>query len=177
MILPKNLIRYICLIVTTIFFLLPQNIEAQKKKKKKKKDDTEVVAKAPKKDKKKTIKDLTKSSKKIEGLFTIYQDTITGSIQMVITEDQLNKEYIHFAQIADGVMDAGRINRGSYQGSKVFTVEKYFDKIEFITQNTSFYFDPNNPISKSKDANISKGIMKSLKIDAHKLTRHRRDSK
>ena len=32
-----------------------------------------------------------------------------------------------------------------------------FDKIEFITQNTSFYFDPNNPISKSQDANLSKG--------------------
>ncbi|WP_339894699.1 zinc-dependent metalloprotease [uncultured Algibacter sp.] len=148
------------------FFLTPLNIEAQKKKKKKKKDDTEVVITPPKKEKEKSIKDLTKSSKKIDGLFTIYQDTITGSIQMVLTEDQLNKEYIHFAQIADGVMDAGRVNRGSYRGSKVFKVEKYFDKIEFITQNTSFYFDPNNPISKSKDANISKGIMASLKIEA-----------
>ena len=167
MMFTKNAIKYCCLIMAMVLFLIPQNTEAQKKKKKKKKDDTEVVTKAPKKAKKKSIKDLTKSSKKIEGLFTIYQDTITGSTQMVISKNQLEKEYIHFAQIADGVMDAGRINRGSYRGSKVFKVEKFFDKIEFITQNTSFYFDPDNAISKSKDANISKGIMASLKIEAH----------
>jgi len=150
-----------------IFFLIPQNTEAQNKKKRKKENDVEVAAKAQKKTKTKSIKDLTKSSKKIEGLFTIYQDTITGSMQMVITENQLNKEYIHFAQIANGVMDAGGINRGSYRGSKVFKVEKFFNKIEFVTQNTSFYFDPDSPLSKSKDANISNGILSSLKIEVH----------
>ncbi|WP_396600992.1 zinc-dependent metalloprotease [Algibacter sp. R77976] len=144
------------------------NLEAQSKKKKKKKEATEI-AKTPtvKKSKQKTIKDLTKSSKKIDGLFTFYQDTITGGLQMLISKKQLDKEYIYFSQIADGVMDAGRVNRGSYRGSKVFVIEKYFDKIEFITQNTSFYFDPDNPISKSKDANISKGIMATLKIEAY----------
>jgi len=164
MVLPKNVIRCFCLIITMSFFLTPLNIEAQNNKKKK--NDTETVVTPPKKDKEKSIKDLTKSSKKIDGLFTIYRDTITGSTQIVITEEQLNKEYIHFAQIADGVMDAGRINRGSYRGSKVFKVQKFYNKIEFVTQNTSFYFDPNNPISKSKDANISKGIMASVKIEA-----------
>lgn len=140
------------------------SIHAQKKKKNKKKDTVEAPA-VPKKSKEKTIKELTKSSKKIEGLFTIYQDTITGSLQMVISEDQLGKEYIHFTQVADGVLDAGRF-RGAYGSSKVFKVEKYFNKIEFITQNTSFYFDPENAVSKSKDANISKGNMASLKIEA-----------
>ena len=163
----KNLIKRVCLIMTLTFILIPLNIEAQDKKKKKKRNDTEIVVNPPKKAKEKTIKDLTKTSKKLEGLFNIYRDTITGALQMVITEDQLNKEYIHFAQIADGVMDAGRINRGSYRGSKVFKVERFFNKIEFITQNTSFYYDPDNAISKSKDANISKGIMASLKIEAH----------
>ena len=86
MVLPKNVIKQVCLIIVMSFFLTPLNIEAQKKKKKKKKDDTEVVITPPKKEKEKSIKDLTKSSKKIDGLFTIYQDTITGSIQMVLTE-------------------------------------------------------------------------------------------
>ncbi|ULC58130.1 zinc-dependent metalloprotease [Flaviramulus sp. BrNp1-15] len=166
--LQKSTIKFTSVIFTLFFLLVSYNTDAQNKKKKKKKDNTEVAATPPpKKSKEKTIKDLIKSSKEINGLFKIYQDTITGTVQMVISEDQLNKEYIHFSQIADGVMDAGRVNRGSYRGSKVFTVEKYFDKIEFITQNTSFYFDPENPISKSKDANISKGIMASLKIEAH----------
>lgn len=164
--LNKLAFRIVSLSFTVVFFLISQNFEAQNKKKKKKKDDKEVVTKPPKKSKEKTIQDLTKSSKKIEGLFTIYQDTISGAMQMVITEDQLNKEYIHFAQIADGVLEAGRY-RGSYRGSKVIKIEKFFNKIEFVTQNTSFYFDPNNAISKSKDANISNGVLQSLKIEAH----------
>ena len=166
MVLSKNVIKYFCLIITMGFFLTPLNIEAQNKKKKNKKNDTEAVVTPPKKAKEKSIKDLTKSSKKIDGLFTIYQDTITGSLQMVITEDQIGKEYIHFTQVADGVLDAGRF-RGAYGGSKVFKVDKYFNKIEFITQNASFYFDPESPLSKSKSANVSEGNMASLKVEAH----------
>lgn len=152
----------ITLFVLSLFF---QNSYAQNKKKKNKKGETtEATTPPPKKDK--TIADLVKSSKKIEGLFSVYQDTITGSLQLLISEDQLNKEFIYFSQIADGVLDAGRMNRGSYRGSKVFKIEKYFDKIEFVTQNTSFYFDPESPLSKSKDANISTGNMASIKIEA-----------
>ena len=165
--LQKTTIKFASLILVSVISLSAFNLDAQNKKRKNKKDKTEVAATPPeKKSKVKTIAELVKSSKEIDGLFKIYQDTITGSLQMVITKDQLDNEYIYFSQIADGVMDAGRINRGSYRGSKVFTVERYFDKIEFVTQNTSFYFDPENPISKSKDANISKGIMASLKIEA-----------
>lgn len=162
-----NFLKQVSLIAIMSLFLMPQHIEAQKKKRNRKKDKIEAPAKpAPKKDKKKSIADLVKSSKEIDGLFKIYQDTVTGSIQMVISEDQIGKEYIYFSQIADGVMDAGRMNRGSYRGSKIFKVVKYFDKIEFITQNTSFYYDPSNAISKSKNANISEGNMASIKIEA-----------
>ncbi len=157
--------NFTCLIFLVTFCFSPLQMEAQNKKSKKK-NKTEAAVPAPQKDKSKTIAELTKSSKKIDGLFTMYQDTITGSLQMQISEDQLNNEYIYFSQIADGVLDAGGINRGSYDDSKIFIVEKYFDRIEFITQNTSFYFDPDNAISKSKNANISHGNMASLKIEA-----------
>jgi hypothetical protein len=144
--------------------MAPQNAEAQRKNKKKK-DKTEAAAPKPK-SKDKSIKDLTKSSKKIEGLFTMYRDTITGALQMVISDEQLDKEYIHFNQVSNGVTDAGRF-RGAYGGSKVFKVKKFYNKIEFVSQNTSFYFDPENAISKSKDANMSEGIMATVKIEAH----------
>jgi len=160
-----KVVRLLSLTIMLLALLAPQNIEAQKKKKKKK-GDTEIPAKpVPEKAKEKKISDLIKSSKEIDGLFKIYQDTITGSLQMVISEDQINKEFIHFNQIANGVVDAGSF-RGAYGGSKVFKINKYFNKIEFITQNTSFYFDPSNAISRSKDANMSEGNMASLKIEA-----------
>lgn len=159
--------KSIFFVLTILLFSVSQNTDAQNKKNKKKKDQVETQAKPTSKNpKKKTINELVKSSKKIDGLFKVYQDTITGALQMVISEDQFNKEYIYFSQIADGIIDIGRF-RGSYRGSKVFKIEKYFNKIEFVTQNTSFYFDPENPISKSKDANTSNGIMASLKIEAH----------
>lgn len=160
-----RVLKFSCILFASILFLVSQNIQAQNKKKKSKKGETtEVSPTPPKKDK--TIAELVKSSKKIEGLFPVYQDTITGALQLIISENQINKEYIYFSQITDGVLDAGRMNRGSYRGSKVFKIEKYFDKIEFVTQNTSFYFDPESPLSKSKDANISNGNMASIKIEA-----------
>jgi len=160
----QNTFKFLSLVLLMCAFVAPQNIEAQRKKKKKK-DKTEAVAVKPK-PKEKSIKDLTKSSKKIEGLFTMYRDTITGALQMVISDDHLDKDYIHFNQVSNGVLDAGRF-RGSYGGSKVFKVKKYFNKIEFVSQNTSFYFDPENAISRSKDANTSEGIMAAVKIEAH----------
>ncbi|MFD1613919.1 zinc-dependent metalloprotease [Gelatiniphilus marinus] len=161
-------LKFLSLVFLLAVFIMPLNAEAQKKKRSKKKNQVEAPVKpAPKKSKEKKIEDLVKSSKKIEGLFTIYQDTITGSIQMLISDNQINKEYIYFSQIADGVMDAGRIVRGMYRGSKVFKIKKHFNKIELETQNNSFYFDPNSPLSKSKNANISHGNMASVKIEAH----------
>ena len=160
----SKMLRLITLVLITIAFLVPQNMEAQRKKKKGK--ETEVVKK-DKKDKEKKIKDLIKSSKEIDGLFKIYQDTITGSLQIVLTKDQIDKEFIYFSQVADAPGDVGFSVRGIYRGSKVFKIKKYFNKIEFVTQNTSFYFDENNAISRAKDANMSNGIMASLKIEAY----------
>lgn len=157
-------VRLFSLAILTLAFLAPQNIEAQRKKKKKSK--TETPAPPPKKSKEKKIKDLIKSSKEIDGLFKVYQDTLTGTTQMLIKEDQIDKEFIHFNQVADGVLDAGRF-RGAFGRAKVFKVKKHFNKIEFVTQNTSFYFDPDNAISKAKNANMSEGNMASLKIEAH----------
>ncbi|SFZ91503.1 protein of unknown function [Flaviramulus basaltis] len=161
----KTTIKIASLMFAAIFFLASYNTEAQNKKKKKKKDETETPVKPEEKTKEKTIEELVKSSKEIDGLFKIYQDTITGTLQMVVSENQIGKEYIHFTQVADGVLDAGRF-RGAYGDSKVFKIEKYFNKIEFITQNSSFYFDPESPLSKSKSANVSEGNMASLKIEA-----------
>ncbi|OUR91792.1 hypothetical protein A9Q87_08265 [Flavobacteriales bacterium 34_180_T64] len=159
-------IKYLTMALVLCAFLMPQNAEAQRKNKRKKDKTESSTPKPPEKPKTKSISDLVKKSKKIEGLFTIYQDTINGSMQMIVTEDQIDKEFIHFVQIGDGVIDAGAL-RGVYAGSKVFKVKKYFDKIEFATQNNSFYFDPDNALSKAKDANISEGIMASVKIEAH----------
>ncbi len=153
-------ITLICIIA-----LCGPNLQAQKKKKKGKKAATEKVDAAKKDKKKKTIKELVKSSKKSEGLFTIYRDTVTGSAQMQINEDQLDQEYIYFNQISDGVLDAFSF-RGAYGRSRIFKITKFYDRLEFTFQNNSFYFDKDNALSKSRKANISEAPFASFKIEA-----------
>jgi len=112
-----------------------------------------------------TIKDKVKSSKKMAGLFPLYQDTATGNVLMLLKKDQLEKDYIYFSYTVDGVVAAGHF-RGSFRDNKVFTIKRHFDKIEFVVLNTNFYFDPNNPVSKAAKANISDAILSSQKIIA-----------
>lgn len=164
---PKKIssFKILCALFLAFLFVGVQDANAQFwKKKKKAASKTAVIAKkkSPKK-KAKTIKELTESSKKIEGLFTIFQDTVTGATKLLIKEDQLNKDFIYFSQIADGVTEAGQF-RGAYRGSSVFHVKKYFNKIEFVAPNTAFYFDKNNAISKSANANISHAVIASGKL-------------
>lgn len=136
--------------------------EAQKKKKKGKDAATEV-----KKDKKKgkSVSETVKDMMKTEGLFTFYRDSTTGSMKMVINQDQIDQEFIHFYYIENGATEASAF-KGQFRGSRIFKIEKYFDRIEFVTQNTSSYFDPENALSKSADANFSRAIVFSGKIEA-----------
>ena len=94
-------------------FTIEQPVEAQILRKKKVK--TQVPSKKGAKDK---YEEKIKGAEKMEGLFTLYRDKDKGNLYLELTEDQLNKEYIHFSYIENGVTDA-RAVKGSYRGSKI----------------------------------------------------------
>lgn len=125
------------------------------------KKDTLVTIKPPKK--KKSFDDSLKSYKRFGGLFKFYQDTTKGTLLMAIKKSQLNKEYIYFAYSENGQHNSGTF-RGCFRDNKIFTIRKFFDKLEFMVLNTNFYFDSTNALSKSADANISNSILYSKKI-------------
>ncbi len=112
-----------------------------------------------------SIADKVKKCKKIDGLFTLYRDTTNGSLYMLVKKEQLEKEFIYFSYIENGNTTTGH-NKGTFRDNKVFIISKYFNQLEFTTQNTSFYFDPNNPISRAADANITHAVMASEKVVA-----------
>ena len=116
-------------------------------------------------DTKKTISELTLTSRRAEGLFTFFQDTVNGSVQMLIDKNQLNKEYIHFVHTLDGVVDVGHF-RGAYKTSKIFEIRKYFNRLEFVSINTAYYFNPDNPLSRAETANINAAVLAALEITA-----------
>ncbi|MFT5969729.1 MAG: hypothetical protein ACI8ZO_000225 [Flavobacteriales bacterium] len=147
-------------LLLTVFVLggllaLPQSSSAQLFKKKNKSTSGRVDP----------IDKLIDSSKTIEGLFNLYQKNTDGSLLMEIQKEQIGKEFIYFSYVEDGVLDAG-FHRGSFRGSKIFSIQRYFDRIELVYENTSYYFDPENPLSKASGANINRAVMASLPIKA-----------
>ncbi len=119
------------------------------------------------KQKKKTMEEALKNTREITGLFTIYQDTTNGKAYMLVKNEQLDKEYIHFVHGLNGQLNAGVI-KGSYRGSKIIKLKRYFNRIEFEVQNNAMYFDPKSPLSRSSDSNVSSAILASSVIIAEK---------
>ncbi|MBA3969116.1 MAG: DUF5117 domain-containing protein, partial [Gemmatimonadetes bacterium] len=113
----------------------------------------------------KTIASVTKSSKKHDGLFTLYQDTVNGAVHVAVKKDQFDKEYVYFAHVQNGVVAAGYF-RGAYGSNNVFSVRRNFNRIEFTTENTGFEFDSRNALSRAASANISPSLLASQEIVA-----------
>ncbi len=168
--------RFLKFIFILLFSIISVQLVLAKKTKKDKTvkvmsnavDSTKVAKDTTKKDTKsavKTIKEVTEKCKKYAGLFPIYQDTITGKVYLEIAENKIGKEYIYFAYVLDGILDAGYA-RGGYKDNSVFKIVKYFDRIDFVLQNTSYYFNEENELSKAKDANINQSLFLSEKIAA-----------
>ena len=106
----------------------------------------------------KTIAELIDGDAEFAGLFTFYRDPETGKTALLLSQDQLQKEYIYFVHVADGVVDAGSF-RGAYGPRFVFTLERRFDKVAIVRENTAFYFDPDNAISRASEANITRAVL------------------
>jgi len=111
------------------------------------------------------ITDKIKSSKKSDGLFIIYQDTATGTVQMYIKKEQLGKEYIYQSFSLNGPT-ALYLNQSMHRANFTFKAQKSFDKLELARTNNSFWYDPQNPVSKSKDADKPEAVFLSEKIVA-----------
>ncbi|MBE2230005.1 MAG: zinc-dependent metalloprotease [Chitinophagaceae bacterium] len=109
------------------------------------------------------ITDKVKSSRKSEGLFTIYQDTVTGSAQLYIRKSQLEKEFIYQSFSISGPTQFF-LNQSMHRVTFIFTIRKSYDKLEFSRVNTAFYYDPANPVSKTKNVDKPEAVFLSEKF-------------
>ncbi|MCO6494508.1 MAG: zinc-dependent metalloprotease [Bacteroidetes bacterium] len=150
-------------IAIALNMLIASNSQAQFFKKKKPKPTTE--APSPTRPGYEDYDKKVKGMKRIEGLFTFYTDTTTGSMYLSINKNQIGEKYIYFSYTENGLASIGAI-RGMYRETKVFKIEQYYNKIEFNTQNNSFYFDTLSALSHARNANVVPGMMLSEKIIA-----------
>ena len=110
-----------------------------------------------------TIAELTENSDRHDGLFTLYRDRDTGEAHMAITPEQLDREYIYVSVSTDGVVEGGTF-RGNYRENRVLSIGRHYERIEIRAENAAFYFDPDSPLNRAADANISPGLLASQSI-------------
>jgi len=128
------------------------------------KTESTTPAAPPAKEKKTlSIADTLKTFKAYPGLFSLYQDTSNGAVLMRISSQQIGKEYIYFSHTSDGVLPAGHF-RGSFRYNRIVSLQRYYNRVEWVMENTGYYFDPQNAISKAAGANINRPVLASLKI-------------
>ena len=107
--------------------------------------------------KKPNLADKTKGQTKNAGLFTLFQDTTTGSVQMYIRKDQIGKEFIYQSFSISGPTTLF-LNQSMHRSNLVFKIKKAYDKLEFSIVNTGLYYDKNNPISKTADVDKPEAV-------------------
>lgn len=128
------------------------DLEALKSKMGEVKKDTSKAS-----SKKTTVADKTKGNTKHVGLFTLYQDTATGSMQLYIKKDQLNKEFIYQSFSLNGPTSLF-LHQNMIRSTLVFKMVRSFDKIEFHLVPTDFYYDKNNAVSKTENVDKSEAV-------------------
>jgi hypothetical protein len=118
----------------------------------------------------KSIEEVLKDCDTVDGLFPLHQNRENGKLFLEIgvaqlATEQKQPEFIHFSHTLDGVTEVGFF-RGQFTRSKIFRIRRHFEKIEFVEENTSFYFRPDSALHRASNANISEAILASPAIAA-----------
>ena len=92
----------------------------------------------------KTVEEVLKDSDRIDGLFTLYRDRKTGDLRLMLhgrgARQELSLLHLHRERRACGRSIPRQLRRR--REAKVFHFSRYFDRIELVVENTSYYFDP-----------------------------------
>ena len=101
---------------------------------------------------------IVEKSEHHEGLFDVYRDKKSGETYLAIKPEQVDQEYIYHAVVTDGVVEGGTF-RGAFADNKIISIRRHFNRVEFVNENSSFYFDPDSALSRAAEANISDAII------------------
>lgn len=104
-------------------------------------------------------------TERIEGLLDVYQHQENGKVFLAVKPEQLGQEFIYTAITTDGVVEGGHF-RGAFLENRIVSIRRHFERLEFVSENTAFYFDPDNAVSKASEANISSAILATQDIIA-----------
>ena len=104
-------------------------------------------------DDKKSFADLIKDSEKGEGFFDIYRNTVTGDLHIAVPADQLDIPFVYAVFVVDAPVESGMFRGLGLQ--KMLQIERHFGRLEFVTESTAFYHDPDSPLARSAGAHMT----------------------
>ena len=110
------------------------------------------------------IEEMVKEYEELKGFFASFRDPKTNEIYLKINKDQLNKEFIYFSHVINGVV-AARRNKGSYLDNGIFKIQKDLDNLRFVRVLTNYTFEEGTPLAKSRGTNMSDSTFRVLPID------------
>lgn len=114
---------------------------------------------------KKTVAELLKGTTAQPGLFGLHRHKETGALYLQLKKEQVGKEYIHFVHIMDSLPEI-RFGRGEHLDSRIYSIERYYNRIEIRAEPTSLYFDSNHPLHRARFANVNRAVLASTPIEA-----------
>src|SRR4030065_734626 len=80
------------------------------------------------------------------------------SLPLQLKKDQIGKEYIHFVHALDGLPEVGYF-RGVHWDARIYSIHRYFNRIEIRSEPTSLYFDSQNPLHRARFANVTRAVL------------------
>ncbi len=100
-----------------------------------------------------------------DGLFPLYTNPEDGALYMEVSDSQIGQEFIYFLHTVDGTPELFHF-RGAYRDNAIFSLHKHLETVEFHKENTYFYHDPENNLSRAAHANITKAVLAVVDITA-----------
>lgn len=106
---------------------------------------------------------VTKNTKKLTGLFTLYRNEKKGEIYLEIKPEQLNRNYLCIVTLSSGLGEAG-LFQGMPAGEMLFQWRRVQDRVQFTVPNVNFRAHPSDPVQRSLNRSFSDSVLYSLKI-------------
>ncbi|MDY6937972.1 MAG: zinc-dependent metalloprotease [Cyanobacteriota bacterium] len=104
-------------------------------------------------------------SRKLEGLFTLYRNDITGSLYLELSPDQLNQNLLLAMTLSRGIGEAGLLS-GLPLGDILFQFRRQGERVQFVVPNTYLRNQAGDPETRSLERSFSESILYSLPIVA-----------
>ena len=127
--------------------------------------ERDAADKKPAPEEKKSVTELLKDTTAQPGLFGLYQSKETGTLYLQLKKDQIGKEYIHFLHAMDAIPETGHF-RGEQWDARIYSIQRYFNRIEIRSEPSSLYFDDQSPLHRARYANVNRAVLVSTPIEA-----------